>query len=183
MFCRATKIPLALQDKVTEKLEKMVGQGLFEPVQPVGVTNACPVAWQRKKSGELRLCVDLKEYINGKVLNEDYPIPDMERSSTTYMGPHTFGKIVLSGAYYRIEQDKEVKYICTINTSQGLFKMCRLPQGYSSSIFQKCIKSTLKEIKVFLIFQDDVLVHGTTKEQFEKRMLAVMSRLHEKKFF
>ena len=33
-----------------------------------------------------------------------------------------------------------------------------------------------------MIFQDDVLVYGTTKEQFDKRMLAVKSRLHEKNF-
>ena len=31
-----------------------------------------------------------------------------------------------------------------------------------------------------MIFQDDVLVYGTTKEQFDKRMLAVKSRLREK---
>ena len=62
--------------------------------------------------------------------------------------------------------------------------MCRLSQGLknSSSIFQNCIESTLKGIKGVVIFQDDVLVYGTTKEQFEKRMLAVKSRLREKSF-
>ena len=74
--------------------------------------------------------------------------------------------------------------MCTINTSQGLFKMCQLPQGLknSSSIFQNCIESTLKGIKGVVIFQDDVLVYGTNKEQFDKRMLAVKSRLREKNF-
>ena len=62
--------------------------------------------------------------------------------------------------------------------------MCRLPQGLknSSSIFQNCIESTLKGIKGVFIFQDDVLVYGTTKDQYEKRMLAVKSRLREKDF-
>ena len=68
--------------------------------------------------------------------------------------------------------------------SQGLFKMCRLPQGLknSSSIFQKCIESTAKGIKGVVIFQDDVPVYGTTKDQYEKQMLAVKSRLREKNF-
>ena len=52
----------------------------------------------------------------------------------------------------------------------------------SSSIFQICIESTLKGIKGVVIFQDDVLVYGTTKEQFDKRMLAVKSLLREKNF-
>ena len=62
--------------------------------------------------------------------------------------------------------------------------MCRLPQGLknSSSIFQNYIESNLKRIKGVVIFQDDVLVDGTTKDQYEKRMLAVKSRLREKTF-
>ena len=131
MFCKARKIPLPLEDKVTEKREQMVRQGILEPVQP-GVTNASPVVWQRKK----------------------------------------------------VELDEEIKDICTINTSQGLFKMCRLPRGLKySSIFQNCIESTLKGIKGVVIFQDYVLVYGTTKEQIEKRMLAVKTRLREKFFY
>ena len=184
MFCKARKIPLPLQDRVEEKLETMVRQGILEPVQPGGVTNASPVVWQRKKNGALRLCVDLKVHINGKVMDEDYPIPDMETNFHNLHGASYFGKIDLSDAYYQIELDKDAKEICTINTSQGLFKMCRLPQGLksSSSIFQNCNESTLKGIKGVVIFQDDVLVYGRTKDQYEKRMLAVKNRLREKNF-
>ena len=117
-------------------------------------------------------------------MDEDYPIPDMETIFHKLHEASFFGKIDLSDAYYQIELDEEAKEICTISISQGLFKMCRLPQGLknSSSIFQNCIESTLKGIKGVAIFQDDVLVYGTTKEQFDKRMLAVKSRLREKNF-
>ena len=63
------KIPLPVQDKVTEKLEQMIGQDILEPVQLGGVTNATPVVSQRK-SGELRLCMDLKVHINGKTMDK-----------------------------------------------------------------------------------------------------------------
>ena len=78
MFCKARKKPLPFQEKVTENLEQMVRQGSLGPVQSGGVTKASPVGCQRKNSGELRLCVDLKMHINGKVIAEDYPIPDIE---------------------------------------------------------------------------------------------------------
>ena len=98
-------------------------------------------------------------------------------------GASYFGKIDLSDAYYQIELDEDAKEICTINRSQGLFKMCRLPQGLkNSSIFQNCIESTLKRINSVVIFQDDVRVYGTTNEPYEKQMLAVKSRLREKNF-
>ena len=148
MFCKARKIPLTFQDKVTEKLEQMVRQGNLEPVHPRGVTNATPVVWQRKKSGELRICVDLKLHISDMVMDEDYPIPDMKTIIQNLPGASNSGKTDFSDAYYQIELDEEAKDICTVKTSQGLFKMCRLTQGLknSPSIFQNCIESTLKGI-------------------------------------
>ena len=135
-----------------------------------------------KESGELRLFAHLKVHINGSVMDAGYPIPDSETNFHNLHGASYLGKIDPPDAYYQIELDEEAKDICTINTSQGLFKICRLPQGMknSSSIFQKRIESTLKGNKG-VIFQDDVLVYGTTKETFDK-MLAVKNRLREKNF-
>ena len=117
-------------------------------------------------------------------MNDDFPMPDIETIFHNLHGASYFGKINLSDTYYQIEFDDEAKDICTINTSQGLFKMCQLPQGLKNSFsnFQNCIDSTLKGIKGIVINQDDVLVYAADKEQFDKRMLAVKSRLHEKNF-
>ena len=116
MFCKARKIPLPLLDMVREKLEATVRQGILEPVQPGGVTNASPEVWQQKKIGALRLCVDLKVHINGKVMDEDYPIPDLETFFHSLHGASYFERIDLSDAYYQIELDEDAKEICTINT-------------------------------------------------------------------
>ena len=142
MFSKTRKIPL--QDKVTEKLEQMVRQGILEPVQPGGVTNASQCCG--RESEKLRLCVHLKMNINGKVMDENYPIPDPETIFHNLHGASYFGKIGLSDAYYQIELDENVKDVCAINTSQGLFKICQIHQGLknSSSIFKNCIESTLK---------------------------------------
>ena len=101
----------------------MVRQGVLELVQLGAVTNAFSGVWQRKKSGELRLCVDLKVHINGKVMDEDYPIPDMETIFHKPHGASYFGKTDFSDVYNQIELDEEAKDICTINTSKRLFKM------------------------------------------------------------
>ena len=92
MFFKAMKIPLPLQENVTEKLEQMFRQGIYELVQPGGVTNATPVVWPRKESGDLRLCVDLKVHINGKVMDEEYPIPGMETIVHNLHGASYFGQ-------------------------------------------------------------------------------------------
>ena len=94
MFCKARKIPLSLQEKVTEKLEQILRQGILEPVQPGRVTNASPVVWQRKKSGEVRLRMDLKLHINGKVIDENYPIRHMEKIFYNIYGPHVLSEFI-----------------------------------------------------------------------------------------
>ena len=182
MFRKARKISLSLRDKVTEKLEQMVRHVI--PEKPGGVIIASPVVWQRKNSGELKLCVYLKVHIKDQVLDEDYPIPDLETIFHNLPGAPYFGKTDLSDVYYQIEIDEEAKNICTINTSPGLFKMCRLPQGLgnASSIFRSCINSKLKRIKGVLIFQHNMLVNGITMEQFNNIMLAVKSQVREKNF-
>ena len=61
-------------------------------------------------------------------MDEDYPIPDMETIFHNVHGASYFGKTDLSDAYHQTELDEDAKEICTIYTSQGLFKMCRLPK-------------------------------------------------------
>ena len=84
----------------------MVRKDILEPVQPGRVINASLELWQRNKSGEVRLCVDLKLHINGKAMDEDYPIPEMETIFHNLHAAPYFGKIDLSDAYYQIELDE-----------------------------------------------------------------------------
>ncbi|XP_075254757.1 uncharacterized protein LOC142346135 [Convolutriloba macropyga] len=105
-FCKARKILLPLPDKFTETLEQMIRKGILEPVQPGGVTNESPVVWQRKTSGELRLCVVLKVHINGKVMDD--PIPDMGDD----LHQPTRGRILWQNCiddYYQTAFDEETK--------------------------------------------------------------------------
>ena len=99
IFCRVRKTPLTLQDRVKEKLRTMVRPSILKPVQPGGVTNTSPLVWQRKKNGATRLCVDLKVQTNGKIMDEDHPIPDMETIFHNLHGASYFGKIDLSDEY------------------------------------------------------------------------------------
>ena len=73
---------------------------------------------------------------------------------------------------------------CVINTMMGLFKLLRSPQGMknASGMFQRTIENTLKGLTGTICFQGDVLVHGETESQCEKRWRAVQDRLKDKGF-
>ena len=118
MYSKSPKTPLPLQIKVTEKLEQMVRQDILEMVQPVGITNAYPVVFKRKKIGELRFSVLLKVHINSKVMDEDYPLPEKETIFQNLHRALDFGKIDLSVAYHQIELSEGAKNTRTINKIQ-----------------------------------------------------------------
>ena len=76
-------------------------------------------------------CVDLKLHISGKVMDEDYTIPDIE---TIFHNPH--------GASY-FEKKWLLRHLsnCTWRRckrhihNQGLFVMCRKPKGWGKLFF------------------------------------------------
>ena len=49
IFCQARKLALTLQDRVKQKLDTMVWQGILKLLQPGGVIKASPVFGKGKK--------------------------------------------------------------------------------------------------------------------------------------
>ena len=77
-LCTPRNVPLQLRDKVREELERMESMGMISKVDT-------PTPWCAemvvvpKKSGEVRICVDLKP-LNESVLRELHPIPTVDET-------------------------------------------------------------------------------------------------------
>ena len=78
MFCKARKIPLPLEDRVKEKLETMLRQGVLEPIQTAGVTNASPVLWQQKWSSETMRGPESSHVVVSSTSNKNFIILSIE---------------------------------------------------------------------------------------------------------
>lgn len=181
MFCRTRPVPIPLQEKVKEELERLEKIGIITPINE-GVENASPVVWIRKENDKLRMCVDFKIHVNNKIKTDAYPIPNIETIFAKLKNAKVFAKLDLSSAYWQIELDEKAKDLSIINTSKGLYRINRLQMGMknSAAIFQRVMESILSDIKGILIYQDDVAIYAANKEQLEKRLEAVKKRLQEK---
>ena len=71
---------------------------------------------------------DLEVQLKSKVMDEDYPIPAIENIFHNLHGTSGFGNIDKSDAYYQTDLDKDGNEIRAKATSQGAFRICRLPQ-------------------------------------------------------
>ena len=98
---------------------------------------------------------------------DKYPIPRVSDLLTKLGGGSTiFTKLDLAQAYQQVELNEESKSLTTITTHKGLFWSNRLSFGIASAseLFQRKMEKIFQDLNKVVIFFDDLLVTGTTRE-------------------
>lgn len=120
----------------------------------------------RKKSGKLRLCVDLRP-LNARVEKQKFPFLHVEECLSRLANKTVFTLLDLKDSFHQIKvADGYTKYFA-FATPDGQFEYKRLPFGYSESPaeFQKRLLQILsplvRENKI-LVYIDDVLIPSET---------------------
>ena len=85
-----------LRIEVSEEISRMLSEGI------IGHIDTSPwmlnVVIVRKKSGDIRLCLDLRQ-VNKAVIPDTYPIPSREELMSEFNGSTVFSKLDLSQGY------------------------------------------------------------------------------------
>lgn len=91
--------PLALRDDISSELQSMLDGDIIEQV------NASPwisnIVVAKKKSGGLRLCVDLRA-VNKAIIPDKYPLPTTEELTAQFHGSTIFSKLDLRQGYLQV---------------------------------------------------------------------------------
>lgn len=170
------RIPLALRDDVTTELKQMLDDGVIEAV------NASPwisnLAVAKKKSGGLRVCVDLRA-VNKAIIPDKFPLPTAEELTAQFHGSTVFSKLDLKQSYLQVPLHPSSRNLTTFVSHVGVFRYTRMPFGMSSapSCFQKIMATVLAGIPGVAIYLDDVVVHGATPESHDDRLHRVFAAL------
>ena len=172
-------IPIHYRSRVEAKLKQLEGQDIIEPV--TGPTPwVSPVVIVDKPNGDIRLCVNMSKP-NAALLRTHHPYPTSEEILQDLNGSKLFSKIDLKECYHQIELAESSRHLTTFKTHVGLRRYKRLPYGASvgSEICQHVIGLVLGCPNTKNI-ADDILVHGTTKEEHDKYLESTLLRLYEK---
>ena len=179
-FCKARQVPYALRQKVEEELNRLVMEGIIEPVQYAQwAAPIVPVLKSDKLS--IRICGDFKMTVNQASRLDRYPIPRVEDLFATLAGGKSFTKLDLSQAYLQLLLEEESRKYVTINTTRGLFQFNRLPFGVSSApgIFQRAMENLLQQIPGVVVYIDDILITGTNEEEHLAALEVVLTKLEQ----
>ena len=110
MFCNARPVPYSMRPLVEEELEKLVSQGVIEPVTfSDWAAPIVPVLKADKKS--VRICGDFSTTVNKASRLDNYPIPKVEDLFAKLRGGVIFTKLDMSQAYQQLSLDEELEYM------------------------------------------------------------------------
>ena len=176
-FYRPRAIPYALRSRVDQALEKLVADGVLEPVR--FSEWAAPIVPIVKRDGSIRVCGDYKLTVNQAALVDTYPLPLVQDIFASLANGKTFTKLDLAHAYQQLILDADSRPYTTINTHKGLFQHTRLPFGVAAApaIFQRTMESLLGDLPHVCIYLDDILVTGESESAHLRNLAAVLERL------
>ena len=147
------------RDKLQVILDDLLKQGI---IRESNSPYASPIVLVKKKSGELRLCLDFRE-LNKLVVRDRYPLPLIDDQLDSLKNKRFFTKLDLQSAFHHVKlTDDSTKYTAFV-TPMGQYEYLRMPFGFcnSPSIFMRYInkifRSLLSQNKIS-IFLDDILI-------------------------
>ena len=94
-------------------------------------------------------------------------------------GAKYFSKLDASSGYWQLKLDEESSKLLAFHTPFGRYKFKRLPFGVNcaSEIFQAEVTEILEGLEGCANAQDDIVVWGDTKDNHDRRLKNVLSRI------
>ncbi|XP_033014646.1 uncharacterized protein K02A2.6-like, partial [Lacerta agilis] len=174
-----TDYPVALKAKVDEQLDKLIAQGVLEPVDHAKWET--PIVTPVKPDGSVRICADYKCTINKALQQHAYPVPVVQHLLHSLGEGKVFAKLDLAQAYQQLPVDDATAEAQTIVTHRGAFRCRRLQFGVSVApgIFQSLMERLLQGLPGVVPYFDDVLVSADSNQQLFERLRAVLTRFQE----
>lgn len=151
------RIPFHVREDVEKELQRLEKLDIIEKVE--GPTPwVSPIVIVPKKSGEVRICVDMRE-ANKAIKREKHLMPTIDDLIADLNGATHFSTLDLSSGYHQLELAPKSRYVTTFSTHVGLRGYKRLPFGVNaaSEIFQEAIRELLSGLPGCKNSSDDII--------------------------
>lgn len=167
------KVPLPIMDNLKNTINDLVNKNILRQVEgPSDWVN--PLVIVKKPNNQLRLCMDPK-YLNAAIKREHCVIPTFNEIAAKLVGAKVFSTLDAANGFYQIQLDEESSKLCTVGTPFGRYQFLRLPYGIKCApeVFADRFSKIFK-ITGVVIYIDDILIYGKTKEEHDKTLNKVL---------
>lgn len=135
----ARRLPYAFRDEADRQIKEMLAQGIIRPSTSPWSN---PIVLVKKRSGELRFCVDYRK-LNQVTLNDSHPIPNIADILDSLGEATYFSTLDLRSGYWQISVDPGDRSKTAFVTSSGLFEFNRMSFGLKTApaTFQRAMEN------------------------------------------
>ena len=154
------RIPVPMRNKVHEKLEQLVNEGVITPVTDATDWVSSMVVVQKPNS-QIRLCLDTKD-LNVAIRCEYYPMPTIEEVSTRLNKARFITVLDAKNGFWQISLDDRSSMLTCFNTPFGRYRWMRMPFGINSApeVWQRTMNQLVEGLKGTEVIHDDFLIVG-----------------------
>ena len=172
------QIPVQLQSKVRKCLDNWLKQGIIRPSKS---PYASQVVIVRKKTGEIRLCVDFRK-LNTISIRNSFPLPLVEEALQAVQAAAWFSSFNLAQGYLQMAmEESDIPKTAFCAGSSGLYEFTRMPFGLTNAgasfcrLMEMCIGD--QQYVTLLFYLDDICIFTESADQMLDRIELVFDRL------
>ena len=166
-----------MRPEVETILKQWLKKSIIKPSQSEWASQMVII---RKKTGDLRICVDYRQ-LNRKTIKEAFPIPRIEESIEALGGARMFCCLDFNQAYLQMPLHKDDAHKTVFRAAGNLYAFTRLPFGLCNApaSFSQFMNMYFGDInyKYIIIYLDDVLAHSKTVSEMLERLEIVFERI------
>ena len=170
-------------EEVKKHLDEYLSKGW---IQPSTSQYNHPILFIRKKTGELRVCIDYRDLNNNTIIDR-YPLPRIDDTLDRLGKAKIFSKIDLASGYHQVEVHPDHRHRTAFQTRFGLFEYTVMPLGLCNapSTFQRLMNSVFCEAldKFCTVYLDDILIFSNTPQEHLQHVEFILSKLRSNSLF
>ena len=176
---RARRIPVHFREEIEKQIKCILEKGVIEASCSPWTA---PAVYVRKKTGEIRLCVDYRA-LNKQTQKDAYPLPLIDEVQDRLTGSAIFSKLDLQSGYWQVPVDAEdqAKTAFSPGPGMGLFQFRRMPFGLrgAPSTFQRLMNTVMRGLSFVTTYIDDVLIHSPNEEAHKQHLTEAFKQLRQ----
>ena len=130
-----------------------------------------------KPDGDIRICLDPSE-LNKAIQRQHFAVPTVEQLFAKIGKTKFFCSLDAASGFYQILLSTQSSFLCTMETPRGRYRFLRLPFGLKSApeVYLQTMSELFGDLKGVIIYFDDFLVTGETREELDNNLRKVLER-------
>ncbi|KAJ9527747.1 hypothetical protein QJQ45_000423 [Haematococcus lacustris] len=169
--------------ELKKQVQDLLAKGMIEPSSS---PFAAPILFVKKKSGELRMCLDYRQ-LNKITIRDQYPLPRIDDLFDKLSGCTVFSSLDLQAGYNQIRITPEDVPKTAFRTPDGHYQFKVLSFGLCNApaTFQRVMNDAFAPVlnQCALVYLDDILVMSKSVDEHLKHLRKVFDLLRLNKLY